>query len=125
MNSRRGSRLRQTTTDTHGQSYLGLQIRGLRWRDREPSWESDRTADFRTTMDAHGAPTLVLGVKVDPPDQPERLVDNYGSEGWGVPNPLDARLSGPVDKKVEDVAHPIDHHPLALLRLPLRLSGAE
>ncbi len=38
---------------------------------------------------------------------------------------LVCELSGPVDKEVEDVAHRIDHHPHVLLRLPLRLSGAE
>ena len=46
-------------------------------------------------------------------------------EKVGVRNSLVCELSGPVHKKVEDVAHRIDHHPHALLRLPLRLSGAE
>ena len=36
----------------------------------------------RTTTDAHGAQTAVLGVKADPPDQSGRLVETYGSEGW-------------------------------------------
>jgi hypothetical protein len=38
---------------------------------------------------------------------------------------LPSELSGPFDEEVEDVAHRIDHHPHALLRLPRRLSGAE
>ena len=35
----------------------------------------------RTTMDAHGAQTAVLGVKAAPADQSGRLVETYGSEG--------------------------------------------
>ena len=37
----------------------------------------------RPTMDAHGAQAAVLRVKADPPDQTGRLVETYGSEGWG------------------------------------------
>jgi hypothetical protein len=37
----------------------------------------------RTIADAHGAQSAVLGVKLDPQDQPGRLVETYGSEGWG------------------------------------------
>ena len=33
----------------------------------------------RTTMDAHGAQTAVLGVKAAPADQSGRLVETYGS----------------------------------------------
>ena len=35
----------------------------------------------RTTTDAHGAQTAVLGVNADPPDQSERLVETYRSKG--------------------------------------------
>jgi hypothetical protein len=34
----------------------------------------------RTIADAHGAQTAVLGVKLDPQDQPGRLVETYGLE---------------------------------------------
>jgi hypothetical protein len=36
-----------------------------------------------TIADARGARSAVLGVKLDPPDQPGLLVEIDGSEGWG------------------------------------------
>ena len=37
----------------------------------------------RTTTDAQGAQSEVVGVKADSTDQSEHLVETYGSEGWG------------------------------------------
>jgi hypothetical protein len=61
----------------------GLRIRGSRLWNREPFWQPDRTAQPRTTTEAHRAQTAVLSVKADPLDQAGRLVETYRLEGWG------------------------------------------
>ena len=50
----------------------------------------------RTTTDAHGAQTAVLGVKADPRDQSGRLVETYGicECRCGAPGWRTTRLGG-------------------------------
>jgi hypothetical protein len=50
---------------------------------REPFWEPDHAANLVQPRMSTETTSAVLSVKADLPDQSERLVEAYGSEGWG------------------------------------------
>jgi hypothetical protein len=66
-------------------AWLRLRIRE---QDREPGaiLGARPRGQPRTITDVHGNTSAVLSVKADLPDQSERLVATYGSEGWGNPS---------------------------------------
>jgi hypothetical protein len=51
--------------------------------NREPFWEPDHAANLVQPRTCTENTSAVLSVKADLPDQSERLVEAYGSEGWG------------------------------------------
>ena len=57
----------------------------------------------RTTADAHGIQTAVLGAKADPPDHFRRLVGTYGSEGLGFESKRERRAELPGQVVHSDV----------------------
>ena len=50
--------------------------------NREPFWEPDHAANLVQPRMSTETTSAVLSVKADLPDQSERLVEAYGSEGW-------------------------------------------
>jgi len=75
--------------DTGWTSGLRLVMRGSgsgsenKIANREPFWEPDHAANLVQPRTCTENTSAVLSVKADLPDQSERLVEAYGSEGWG------------------------------------------